>query len=74
MNGVEFLFALSAVIGMTTLHFLWIRMAYRLENVDKKKKHKPTQAYLKNEIVDDIIDYDGMGQGRFISENNRLRP
>ena len=68
MNGVEFLFALSAVIGMTTLHFLWIRMAYKMENIDSKKKQKPAQHYPQHEMVNDVIDYDGMGQGRFVSE------
>ena len=74
MNGTEFLFALSAVIGMTTLHFLWLRLAYKMENIGKKEKQKPNQVYPKQEIFDDIIDYDGMGQGRLVSENNRMRP
>ena len=72
MNGVEFLFALSSVIGMTTMHFLWIRLAYRMENISKKEKQDLSSlSYPEHEIVDDIIDYDGMGQGRFVSENRR---
>ena len=71
MNGVEFLFALSAVIGMTTMHFLWIRMAYKMENTNKKEKQKDDPGYPAHDMVDDIIDYDGMGQGRFVSENRR---
>ena len=74
MNGTEFLFALSAVIGMTSLHFLWLRLAYKMENIAKKEKQKPNLVHPKQEIVDDIIDYDGMGQGRFMSGNNRMRP
>ena len=68
MNGVEFLFALGSVIGMTALHFVWIGLAYKLENAGKKKKQ---ESYSKHEMVDDIIDYDGMGQGRFVSDNRR---
>ena len=45
-----------------------------MENIDKKKKQKHAQHYPKHEIVDDIIDYDGMGQGRYISERNHQRP
>ena len=71
MNGIEFLFALSAVIGMTTLHFLWIRMAYKMENNNKKVNKKQNVSFDKDERVDDMIDYDGMGQGRFISQNRR---
>ena len=71
MNGVEFLFALSAVVGMTTMHFLWIRLAYKMENISKKEKQKPDREYPKDERVDDMIDYDGMGQGRFVSQNRR---
>ena len=71
MNGVEFLFALSAVIGMTTMHFLWIRLAYKIENISKKEKQKPDHEYSKDERVDDMIDYDGMGQGRFVSQSRR---
>ena len=71
MNGVEFLFALSAVIGMTTIHFLWINLAYKMENIPKKEKQKTNHTFSKDERVDDAIDYDGMGQGRYISENRR---
>lgn len=72
MNGVEFLFALFAVIGMTTLHFLWIGLSYKIENNGKKSKKKTSTLYPKHEMIDDAIDYDGMGnQGRFISENRR---
>ena len=71
MNGVEFLFALSAVIGMTTIHFLWINLAYKVENIPKKEKQKSNHTFSKDERVDDAIDYDGMGQGRYISENRR---
>jgi len=71
MNGVEFLFALSAVIGMTTIHFLWIHLAYKMENIPKKLKQDQNDAFDKDERVDDMIDYDGMGQGRFISESRR---
>ena len=71
MNGVEFLFALSAVIVMTTIHFLWIRLAYKMENISKKEKQKNDSPYRAHDMVDDMIDYDGMGQGRFISENRR---
>ena len=71
MNGVEFLFALSAVIGMTTIHFLWINLAYKMENIPKKLKQDQNDTFDKNERVDDMIDYDGMGQGRFISQNRR---
>ena len=68
MNGVEFIFALMSVTGMTALHFVWIGLAYKLENSGKKKKKESSP---KHEMVDDIIDYDGMGQGRFVSENRR---
>ena len=71
MNGVEFLFALSAVIGMTSMHFLWINLAYKIENIPKKEKQDRDPTFDKDERVDDMIDYDGMGQGRFISENRR---
>ena len=71
MNGIEFLFALSAVIGMTTMHFLWIRLAYKMENIGKKENQKDNPVQPAHEMVDDIIDYDGMGQGRIISENRR---
>ena len=71
MNGVEFLFALSAVVGMTTLHFLWIRMAYKMENIDKKEKKETINSNLTDDRIDDMIDYDGMGQGRFVSGNRR---
>jgi len=71
MNGVEFLFALSAVIAMTTIHFLWINLAYKMENIPKKGKQKSNHTFSKDERVDDAIDYDGMGQGRYISENRR---
>ena len=71
MNGVEFLFALSAVIGMTSIHFLWINLAYKMENIPKKKKQDSNPAFNNDERVDDMIDYDGMGQGRFISEGRR---
>ena len=74
MNGFEFLFALTAVSGMTTIHFLWLRLAYKMENINKKEKQKPKPVHSKHEIIDDIIDYDGMGQGRFMSGNNRMRP
>ena len=74
MNGIEFLFALGAVAGMTTLHFLWINFVYKMENINKKEKQKPSQSYPKHEAINDVIDYDGMGQGRFIPENNRMRP
>jgi len=67
MNGFEFLFALTAVAGMTTIHFLWLRLAYKMENINKK----PKPEHSKHEIIDDIIDYDGMGQGRFVSEIRR---
>ena len=72
MNGVEFLFALSAVIGMTTMHFLWINLAYKMENIPKKeKKAAVSSKFDKDKRVDDAIDYDGMGQGRYISDNRR---
>jgi hypothetical protein len=71
MNGVEFLFALSAVIGMTSMHFLWINLAYKMENIPKKAKKDPNPDFDKDERVDDMIDYDGMGQGRLVSENRR---
>ena len=71
MNGVEFLFALSSVATMTMLHFLWIRLAYKIENGDKKAKQKTIPNFAKHERVDDIIDYDGMGQGRSIPKNRR---
>ncbi len=71
MNGVEFLFALSSVIGMTTMHFLWIRLAYKIENIPKKEKQKSDHEHSKDERVDDMIDYDGMGQGRLVSQNRR---
>ena len=72
MNGVEFLFALSAVIGMTTLHFLWIGLAYKIENGDKKQKKSKVRDIPKSEMIDDAIDYDGMGnQGRFVVKNER---
>lgn len=71
MNGVEFLFALSAVIIMTTIHFLWINLAYKMENITKKEKQKIDRNFSKDERIDDMIDYDGMGQGRYISENRR---
>ena len=71
MNGIEFLFALSAVIGMTTMHFLWINLAYKMENIPKKEKKDYDLDFDKDERVDDMIDYDGMGQGRFISQNRR---
>ena len=74
MNGFEFLFALTAVAGMTTVHFLWLRFAYKMENINKKEKQKPKPDHSKHEIADDIIDYDGMGQGRFMPRNNRMRP
>ena len=32
MNLVEFLFAFGAVIGMTSVHMLWARLVYKLEN------------------------------------------
>tara|TARA_Y100000389_G_C17018357_1_gene297559 strand:+ start:282 stop:410 length:129 start_codon:yes stop_codon:yes gene_type:complete len=42
MNGVEFLFALLTVSGITTLHFLWIGLAYKIEkstkSIDQKAK------------------------------------
>ncbi len=65
MNAFEFLFALSAVITMTAVHFLWINLAYKMENNGKKKEQKPIRDYSKHDIIDDVIDYDGMGQGRF---------
>ena len=71
MNGVEFLFALSAVIIMTTIHFLWINLAYKMENITKKEKQKIDRNFSKDERIDDMIDYDGMGQGRYITENRR---
>ena len=71
MNGVESLFALSAVIIMTTIHFLWINLAYKMENITKKEKQKIDRNFSKDERIDDMIDYDGMGQGRYISENRR---
>ena len=36
MNLFEFLFAFSAVFGITGIHFLWIRFVYKLENGDRK--------------------------------------
>ncbi len=71
MNGVEFLFALSSVIGMTTIHFLWIRLAYKMENISKKEKQVTSLTNPEPEVVDDIVDYDGMGQGRLVSQNRR---
>ena len=71
MNGVEFLFALSAVTVMTCLHFVWIRFVYKIENISKKEKKSLSMPRPKQEIVDDIIDYDGMGQGRIVSQNRR---
>lgn len=47
MNGLEFLFALSAVIGMTTLHFLWISFVYKIE----KSKKKIDQENVSQKIV-----------------------
>ena len=41
MNGFEFLFALLTVGGMTSLHFLWLSFAYRLEK-EAKRKEKET--------------------------------
>lgn len=38
MNLFEFLFAFSAVFGITGIHFLWLRFVYSLENADE-----PTQ-------------------------------
>ena len=44
MNGFEFLFALTTVIGMTMLHLLWLGFAYRLKekaiNLEDKTKEK----------------------------------
>ncbi len=71
MNGVEFLFALLAVTVITALHFLWIGFAYKLENNGKKSKKKHKRANAAHEMVDDAIDYDGMGQGRYMAENRR---
>ena len=34
MNLVEFLFALGAVFGTTSVHFLWTRFVYKLENAE----------------------------------------
>jgi len=42
MNGVEFLFALLTVSGITAMHFLWIGLAYKIEkstkSIDQKAK------------------------------------
>jgi len=38
MNGIEFLFALGAVILMTSVHFLWAAFVYRLDNPKEELK------------------------------------
>ena len=41
MNLFEFLFAFSAVFGITGIHFFWLRFVYKLENAENHK-HKHT--------------------------------
>ena len=42
-----------------------------MENNNKKESQKDNPDYPAHDMVDDIIDYDGMGQGRFVSQNRR---
>jgi hypothetical protein len=42
-----------------------------MENIPKKDKKAVSSNFDKDERVDDAIDYDGMGQGRYISDNRR---
>ena len=42
MNLFEFLFAFTAVFGITGIHFFWIRFVYKLENAEE---HTQTQTF-----------------------------
>ena len=46
MNLVEFLFALFAVFGMATVHLMWARFIYNIEN-----KKPARQEFNENKVT-----------------------